>query len=327
MDRIYEMRSRAQEAIAKAQDVMRNKKGTNYKPYQEQDQVWLEATNLKTTHPTAELAPKQYGPFTIIKKVSNMVFQLELPHQWKIHNVFHASLLTPYVKTELYRQNFPEPPPEIVEGDPEFKVEQIVGSRWVGKKKSLQYKIRWKGYSPAHDSWEPTTQVHAPELIKRFQKIRSSHQNNATINYQAASEILPRPKALTPPRDYTSLTEAECSTSNDETDKGSTSGKRTWDILTVQMGSCEWSSSSNSDKKSKGNSKGITVPPFSHINSCTMENNESIPPPLTIEEIRNLDLSDVDPTPPKKIYDELVHIIGEAHRDPACNASAGPSNR
>jgi hypothetical protein len=58
MDHIYEMRMRAQEAIIKAQDIMRNKKGTNYKPYQEQDQVWLEAINLKTTHPTVKLAPK-----------------------------------------------------------------------------------------------------------------------------------------------------------------------------------------------------------------------------------------------------------------------------
>jgi hypothetical protein len=73
---------------------MKNKKGTDYKPYQEQDQVWLEATNLKTTHPTAKLAPKQYSPFTIIKKVSDAVFQLELPYQWKIHNMFHTSLLT-----------------------------------------------------------------------------------------------------------------------------------------------------------------------------------------------------------------------------------------
>jgi hypothetical protein len=71
-----------------------------------------------------------------------VVFQLELPHQWKIHNVFHASLLTPYIKMELHGQNFPEPPPEIVEGDPEFEVEQIIGSRQIGKKKSLQYKIR-----------------------------------------------------------------------------------------------------------------------------------------------------------------------------------------
>jgi hypothetical protein len=92
---------------------------------------------LKTTHPTAKLAPKQYGPFTIVKKVSDVVFQLELPHQWKVHNVFHTSLLTPYIEMELHGQNFPEPPSEIVEGDPEFEVEQIVGSRRIGKKKSL----------------------------------------------------------------------------------------------------------------------------------------------------------------------------------------------
>jgi hypothetical protein len=63
-------------------------------------------------------------------------------------------------------------------------------------------------------------QVHAPELIKRFQKTRSSHQNNATINYQAALGILSRPKALTPPWDYSSLTEAEFSESTGVTDKG-----------------------------------------------------------------------------------------------------------
>jgi hypothetical protein len=93
------------------------------------------------------------------------------------------------------------------------------------------------------------------------------------------------------------------------------------------MGSCEQSLFSGNDKRKREDLENIIVPPFFHINSCTMENNENIPPPLTIEEIRNLDLSNVDPTPLKKIYDELVHVLGEAHRDPACNASAGPSNR
>jgi hypothetical protein len=83
MDRIHEMRFRAKEAIIKAQDVMKKKKGTDYQAYHEQDQVWLEATNLKTTHPTAKLAPKWYGPFKIKKKILDVIFQLELPHQWK----------------------------------------------------------------------------------------------------------------------------------------------------------------------------------------------------------------------------------------------------
>jgi hypothetical protein len=37
MDCIHEMRSRAKEAITKAQDIMKSKKGTNYKPYHEGD--------------------------------------------------------------------------------------------------------------------------------------------------------------------------------------------------------------------------------------------------------------------------------------------------
>jgi hypothetical protein len=251
---------------------------------------------------------------------------LKLPYQWKIHNIFHASLLTPYVETELHGQNFPEPPPEIIEGDPEFEVEQIVESRRIGKKKLLQYKIRWKGYSPAHDSWEPAAQVHTLELIKRFQKNKSSHQNNATINYQAASGIPPRPKVLTQPQDCASLTEAESFESIDATDKDSISEKRTQDIPTAQTENCEWSLSSNSDKRKRQTTRSTIIPSYFHINSCTMDNNENIPPPLTIEEIRNLDLSNIDPMPPKKIYDELVRVLEEAHRSPTRNASPGPSN-
>jgi hypothetical protein len=332
MDRIHEMRSRAQEAISKAQDVMRSKKGTNYKPYQEQDRVWLEATNLKTTHPTAKLAPKRYGPFTITKRVSDVVFQIELPPQWKIHNVFHASLLSPYVEMELHGQNFPEPPPEIIENDPEFEVEQIVGSRRVGKKKSLQYKIRWKGYSLAHDSWEPAAQVHAPELIKRFQKTKSSHQNNATINCQSASETPLKRQARTSPRDCGSLTKAESSESIGVIDKDSTFGKRTQGGLTVRTGNCGPKLSSNSDKRRKRSETNIiTPPPTFRINSCTMNNNgNQLPPPLSVEELRNMDFSSVDPE--KKIYDKLLRVMDETYNDPARdieaarNADAGPSN-
>jgi hypothetical protein len=57
-----------------------------------------------------------------------------------------------------------------------------------------------------------------------------------------------------------------------------------------------------------------------------MENNENIPPPLTIKEIHNLDLSDIDSTPPKKIYNELVRVLEEAHQSPERNALAGPLN-
>jgi hypothetical protein len=61
-----------------------------------------------------------------------------------------------------------------------------------------------------------------------------------------------------------------------------------------------------------------------------MDNNEDRLPPLSVEELRNMNFSSVDPE--KKIYDELLHIIDETYNDPtrdieaARTAEAGPSN-
>ena len=102
---------------------------TNYKPYQEGDKVWLEATNLHTTHPTKKLGPKQYGPFKVLEAVRHVNFHLELPAHWKIHNIFHAKLLHPYKETTEYGENFMEPPPDLIEGVAEWEVEKILDMR------------------------------------------------------------------------------------------------------------------------------------------------------------------------------------------------------
>jgi hypothetical protein len=268
LDQLQEVRVKAKEAVLKAQDITRHKKISKYVPYEEGDRVWLEGKNLKTTHPTAKLAPKWYGPFTIKKKISDIVFQLELPNQWKIHNVFHASLLSPYLKTNIHGPNYPEPPPDIIEGEPEFEVEQIVGSRRIGKKKTLQYKVRWKGYAPAHDSWELANQVHVPELVKRYKtemKTRSSQKKSATINSTSASGI--RSRLTLHNHHYQSpLT-------NPETLKDSKSGKRTRESCIIPKEEINRPLSSDRDKRRTTSTKTTTStsPSPVHINQCTMD--------------------------------------------------------
>src|SRR6266850_2764714 len=137
-----------------------------HRPYLKGQKVWLEGTNLHTTHPTTKLRPKRYGPFQVIEVLGPTTYRLELPAQWKIHNVFHGSLLLPYYETKEHGHNFPEPAPDLIEGQPEWEVEEILNSRRYRRK--LQYLIKWKGYSDAHNSWEPEENVTAPALLAAY---------------------------------------------------------------------------------------------------------------------------------------------------------------
>jgi Chromo (CHRromatin Organisation MOdifier) domain len=160
-------------AIRNAQQMLlkhalRKKGQRHFCPFTVGQKVWLEGTNLKTSHPTKKFAPKRYGPFPITDVISPVVYRLTLPLSWKIHNVFHISLLTPYKETAEHGPNFAEPPPELIEEQEEYEVEQVLASRLYGRWKKLQYLIRWKGYSHAHDSWASADDVHAPDLVQAF---------------------------------------------------------------------------------------------------------------------------------------------------------------
>jgi len=39
--------------------------------------------------------------------------------------VFHGRLLTPYRETDVHGKSFPEPPPDLIDGEEEYKVESI----------------------------------------------------------------------------------------------------------------------------------------------------------------------------------------------------------
>ena len=130
-------RTRAQGAIKHAQRLLegrteRKKGQRHYHGYKQGDQVWLEGGNLQLSHPTAKLAPKRYGPFPITDVISPVVFRIRLPERWKIHNVFHASLLTPFRTTEAYGQQAIPPTPKLKEGCLEYEVGEILNSRWHG---------------------------------------------------------------------------------------------------------------------------------------------------------------------------------------------------
>ena len=147
-----------------------NSLGTPETRWKVGQKVWLEAKNLPLPHGTITLAPKRHGPFQITRVISPVAYQLQLPPQWNIHPVFHASLLTPYVETNSHGPNYSRPPPDLIAGEAEYEVEQIRSHRRHGRRKQLQYLLKWKGYPESDNTWEPADQVHAPDLIKAYHR-------------------------------------------------------------------------------------------------------------------------------------------------------------
>jgi hypothetical protein len=108
--------------------------------------VWLKAKDLALPYGTVKLTPRHHGPFEITQVISPMVYKLKLPAQWSIHPVFHVSLLTPYIETKGHGENYSRPPPDLIEGEEQYEVKAIRSHQHHGRRKQLQYLIKWKGY-------------------------------------------------------------------------------------------------------------------------------------------------------------------------------------
>jgi hypothetical protein len=124
-------------------------------------------------------------------------------------------------ETPKHGPNFLEPPPDIIDNTPEWEVETILKHRTFSRWRKLQYLIRWKGYSPAHDSWVNAEDLHTEELLTEYnarqeKAIKAGATQPATTATQSSliatgslqpahcfhSESSPRPSPSPSPEPY-----------------------------------------------------------------------------------------------------------------------------
>src|SRR5713226_6044069 len=170
------------------------------------DWVWLDAKNLRLPYQVTKLAPKRYGPFRISKEISPVVYQLDLPTSWSIHDVFHASLLLPYQENAVHGPNFSRPPPDLIQGAEEYEVKHLINHRCQGRSRQLQYFVKWKGYPESDSTWELAQNIHAPDLLKKYhqcyplqdKKGRGTKENTSS-QAQTTTTCLPMLQTNLPP--------------------------------------------------------------------------------------------------------------------------------
>jgi hypothetical protein len=187
LDQIKKIRDDAQHHMTWAQTLWVKHKAMP--KYKEGDQVWLEGHNLHVDQPAAKLAPRWHGPFTVAQVMSPVSYHLALPLQWKIHPVFHTDLLSPYHETEVHGVNYQRPPPELIDNEEEYEVENILDSRRTGRGRKLQYLIKWKGYPDADNQWEDYQNVAADDLVRQFQRHNPAKETH--LRQSRTVELLP----------------------------------------------------------------------------------------------------------------------------------------
>ena len=142
---------------------------SKFTPFITGDKVWLEARNLKRNIINPKFTTKREGPFKITKVLSSLSYQLEILKSWKIHPVFHTSLLTPCRENDIHGPNYPKPPPDLINGEEEYEVEQIL--KYQGCPKYHQYLVRWKGYAADEDLWQNKANLgNASELLQEYKR-------------------------------------------------------------------------------------------------------------------------------------------------------------
>ncbi|KAK3260765.1 hypothetical protein CYMTET_30296, partial [Cymbomonas tetramitiformis] len=140
------------------------------------DLVWIEAKHLTEKvmdrSICRKLTKRWHGPVPVTERFFSDVqmtmpeadrgapvaYRLRLPPHWRIHDVFAQHRLKPYTSGQdafAARDHLAVPEEVVVDGQKEAHVERILARRVrsVRGKEVEEWKVRWTGYSKAHDQW------------------------------------------------------------------------------------------------------------------------------------------------------------------------------
>ena len=138
--------------------------------YREGDLVLLSTANLQARGTPVKLKRKFAGPFHITECIGSQSHKLDLPTTWRVHNVFHVSLLKIWCE-DMYK-HYPAPEPTRLEEEEDdhnvYEVEKFLRWRYrkIHNRKKREFLVLWKGYPIEEASWIPTDNIMYKEQLQ-----------------------------------------------------------------------------------------------------------------------------------------------------------------
>ena len=119
------------------------------------------------------------GPYKIEKRIGSVAYRLEMPKS-RVHPTFHVSLLKPFRGSVEDLEKQAAPPAPIVMGhDKLFIIEKLIDhmdKKTPGRNSTVKryFLVRWKGYPPSEDSWEPETELKGKEPYQEYLRVQEA---------------------------------------------------------------------------------------------------------------------------------------------------------
>ena len=116
--------------------------------------------------PKSKLLPFLRGPMRVIGWNNENIYHLQDLVTQKVHD-FHVSKLRPFLYDERTKTPIQT---ALTDTFDEFVVEKILDMRGNprGPKKLLEFKVRWAGYGPQDDTWEPWEYVKNNDQLQLY---------------------------------------------------------------------------------------------------------------------------------------------------------------
>ena len=168
------------ENLQHAQELQKQAHNKRTKPrsYVFGEKVWLNSKYIKTKC-NRKLEAKFFGLFRVLHLVDSQAYKLKLPKRWRIHDVFHMSLLEQDItrKGRVDEKTAEQLEFEAGGDNEEYEVEGIRDSAVYARESEaghlpgLYYLVSWKGYPEDESTWEPASAVqHLRKLVSTFHK-------------------------------------------------------------------------------------------------------------------------------------------------------------
>ena len=131
--------------------------------------------DVNAARPSRKLAPKWMGPFQVTESLPGDTYRLQLPLNFRVHPIFHVSLLKKYHESPRdFKGRLPLPTPLIydsVAAEWVYGVDKILAHR--DRHRKREYLVKWTNLPESQATWVARVDVGLP-LIESYEQSQRS---------------------------------------------------------------------------------------------------------------------------------------------------------